>query len=93
MEETTLEIRIPASLLQYGLDQTEIQRRVPEWLVISLFTEEHVSSGKAARLLNMNRIAFLDLLRKRGVAYVDYTPDEMQEEFAAVKALVVEPER
>ena len=93
MEETTLEIRIPASLFQYGLDQTEIQRRVPEWLIISLFTEGHISSGKAAHLLNISRIVFLDLLRKRGIAYVDYTPDELEEEFAAVKALEVETDK
>jgi len=32
--EAVLKIRIPASLLQYGLDQNEIQRRMVEWLVL-----------------------------------------------------------
>ena len=53
MTETTLEVRIPTPLLQFGLDQTEIQQRMREWLVFSLFTEEHISSGKAARLLRL----------------------------------------
>ncbi len=58
-----------------------------EWLVLSLFTEERISSGKAARLLNISRIEFLALLRVRGIAFIDYTDDELAEEFEAVEAL------
>jgi predicted HTH domain antitoxin len=85
MADTIVEVRIPASLLQFGFDQNEIQQRITEWLVLSLFTEGHISSGKAARLLNISRINFLDLLRTRGIAYINYTPDELAEEFTAVK--------
>lgn len=87
MLETNFEVQVPKSFLQFGLDQVEIQQRVTEWLVLSLFTEERISSGKAAKLLNMSRIEFLALLRARGIAFIDYTPDELAEEFAAVKAL------
>jgi predicted HTH domain antitoxin len=91
MVETTLEVRIPAPLLQFGFDQDEIQSRIIEWLVLSLFTEGHVSSGKAARLLHISRVEFLALLRTRGIAYINYTPDELAEEFAAVEALETNP--
>lgn len=90
MTETTLEIRIPANLLRFGLGQEEIQRRVNEWLVLSMFTEERISSGKAARLLDISRVEFLALLRERGIAYIDYTREELEEEFAAVEALDTE---
>lgn len=90
MSETTLEIRIPAPLLQLGIDREEVQNRVTEWLVLSLFTEECISSGKAARLLNVSRIDFLALLRKRGIAYVDYSEDELADEFVAVDKLSTE---
>jgi predicted HTH domain antitoxin len=73
--------------LRYGYGQHEIQGRVTEWLVLSLFTEGHISSGKAARLLNMSRIEFLALLRGRGIAYVSYTEKELEEEFAAVREI------
>jgi predicted HTH domain antitoxin len=91
MTEAILEVRVPAPLLQLGLDQNEIQCCVVEWLVLSLFTEGHVSSGKAARLLKFTRVEFLALLRSRGIAYVNYTPDELAEEFAAVERLEVKP--
>ena len=91
MVETTFQVRVPAPLLRLGLDQNEVQRRINEWLVLSLFTEGHISSGKAARLLNLSRIEFLALLRARGIAYINYALDELADEFAAVNKLDVKP--
>lgn len=87
MRESLYEIRLPESLSQYGFSKKEIQQHFVEWLVFSLFTEERVSSGKAAQLLGISRVEFLDLLRKRGIAYVNYTPEELDEEIAASKSL------
>ena len=84
MMETTFEVRLPTPLLRLGLDKDEVQHRITEWLVLSLFVEDRVSSGKAARLLNISRVALLDLLRVRGIAYVDYTADDLTEEFKSV---------
>jgi predicted HTH domain antitoxin len=91
MAETTLEVRVPSELLQFGIDQVEIQRRVNEWLVISLFSEGQISSGKAARFLGLSRIDFLSILQRHGVAYVNYTPEELTEELAAADSLKVTP--
>jgi predicted HTH domain antitoxin len=87
MSEAVIEIKIPSPLLRYGIDREEAQRRTTEWLVLSLFTEQRISSGKAARLLSISRVEFLTLLRARGIAYVDYSEDELNEEFAAADAL------
>lgn len=87
MQESTIEIRVPQTLLEYGLRTEEIQLRVAEWLAISLFIEGRVSSGKAASLLGLNRVQFLQMLRQRGVNYVDFTTEEVAEELAAAKAL------
>ena len=91
MSETTLQVQVPSELMTFGLSQADVQRHVAEWLVLSLFTEGRISSGKAARLLAMGRIEFLDLLRRRGIAYVDMTNEELAEEFAAVRSMQVEP--
>ena len=87
--ETTFEVRVPLPLVRMGFDQHEIQRRLSDWLVLSLFTEGRISSGKAARFLNISRVEFLALLQAHGIAYVNYTADELAEEFAAVEALEV----
>ena len=49
--------------------------------------------GKAAKLLNLSRVEFLDLLRARGVAYVNYSAEELADEFTAVDALEVKDMR
>ena len=91
MADTILEIKVPSPLLQLGINREEVQRRINEWLVLSLFTEERISSGKAARLLQMGRVEFLALLRQRGIAYIDYSEDELAEELTAVSTLPVQP--
>jgi predicted HTH domain antitoxin len=78
------QIQVSQSILQFGFNQTEIPCQINEWLVLSLFTEGRISSGKAAQLLNISRIEFLALLRKRGVAFIDYTNEELEDEFCAI---------
>lgn len=90
MSDTILEIRLPTPLLNFGIGKIEVQRRATEWLVLSLFTEERISSGKAASLLNITRSEFLDLLRQRGIAYLDFSDEELAEEFAAVETLKIQ---
>lgn len=90
MKEGTFKVRVSPALLQFGFNQDQVQQKVNEWLVLSLFTDNQISSGKAAKLLNISRIDFLELLRKRGIAYIDYSTQEMSEEFEAVKSLEID---
>ncbi len=87
MADVVFEVKLPPDLLRFGYDQARIQDNVREWVVLSLFTDGQISSGKAAKLLGIPRTAFLALLRKRGIAYLDYTPQELEDEFAAVEKM------
>ncbi len=91
MVEAIFEVKIPKPLLEFGIDQIQVQQQVVEWLVFSLFTQGRVSSGQAARLLNISRVDFLALLRQHGIAYIDYSDSELLEEFQAVAMLEVNP--
>jgi len=51
MQVVTVEVTIPRALLSLGLRRDEIQNRLQNWLVISLFTDGRISSGKAGKLL------------------------------------------
>jgi len=90
MHEAIVEVHIPGELLQFGIHTQAIQQHLVEWLVLSLFKDERVSSGKAAKLLGISRMEFLDLLRRRGIAYLDYSPDEIAEEIEATQRLEIE---
>ena len=87
MSEVTFEIRLPQLLLSLGLKREDVQRRVTEWLVLSLFAEERISSGKAASLLDISRVDFLALLRHYGIAYLDYSEDEWAEEVETAQGI------
>jgi predicted HTH domain antitoxin len=87
MTYTTLAVQVPAPVLNLGISREKASHRVTEWLVLSLFTEAHISSGKAAKLLDISRIEFLALLRQRGIAYLNYSEDEIAEEWQAFAKL------
>jgi predicted HTH domain antitoxin len=87
MLETTLNVRVPNNLLKLGLTQEEIQRRVSEWLVFSLFSEGKISSGKAGKLLGLSRLEFIELLKARGISFINYSGDELKKEVESVKKL------
>ncbi len=82
-------VQIPSDLMQFGFDRREIQRRVSEWLVLSLFVEGKISSGKAAKILRMGRVEFFTFLKQRGLSYINFTTEELTEELDAVQQLEV----
>ena len=86
MQTTTVEITLSEDLLSLmGLDKEKVQEEVEKWLVLSLFREGRISSGKAGRLLGIGRRGFLDLLDREGIAYLDYSVEELEEELRAVR--------
>ena len=89
MTTTSLEIQLPTTLFRFGISSQDVSQRVAEWLVLSLFTEGQVSSGKAGQLLGISRIEFLALLRRYKIPYVDLTEDELVEEWRSVADLPV----
>ncbi len=91
MQASTIEVEVPENLLRYGLNKEAVQRRVNKWLVLSLFAEGKVSSGKAASLLEMTRIDFLKLLHEQGIAYFDWSEAEFAAEMQAVSSLNCDP--
>lgn len=87
MTWSSLTIQIPNNLLNLGISPDEIQNRISEWLVFSLFSEGKISSGKAGKLLGISRLDFIQLLKTRGIAFINYNEEEIKEEREAVKKL------
>jgi len=87
MREATFKVRVPADLLAFGFSEEQVQSQIREWLVLSLFTEERISSGKAAQFLNLTRVESLKLLQKRGISYLNYNSEELAEEFKSVETM------
>ncbi len=87
MLETTFNIRVPSNIIDLGLTQEDVQRRVSEWLAFSLFSEGKISSGKAGQLLGISRLEFIELLKARGIAYINFSEEEIKEEIESINQL------
>lgn len=89
MAEASIEIRIPGKLVEMGVDQSEVQSHIVEWIVVSRFLNGQLSSGQSAQLLELSRVNFIAWLRDRGIAYLNYSPEEFAEEVTAMERLDV----
>jgi predicted HTH domain antitoxin len=62
-----------------------IERAARELMVMELYRRGAVSRGKAAALLGMPLVAFLQRANELGIPYFNYTDEEFAAELAASK--------
>ena len=60
----------------------EASKRVKEMVVIELFREGKISTGKAAQILGMKRTDFFTLLAHLGIPYFHQDKEELSQEFS-----------
>lgn len=68
------------------MDEHLLREGVAAALAIRLFAEKAVSLGKAAKLAQLSLEAFIVRLGSLGIPAVDYPPEELDEELAAIHA-------
>lgn len=72
MNTIKVEFEIPEVLAAYiDLKDPEYQRKVRELMLYELIKEEKISFGKAAEILETDRISLITSLGKQGIAYFD----------------------
>ena len=78
MRTVTVEIELPSDLLvALDVPVEHIGQQSKEWIVLELFREGRISSGKAGELLGMSKIKFIELLGKYAVPYLDLSQGEL----------------
>jgi predicted HTH domain antitoxin len=93
MAPMKVEIELPGDLLMaLHIPESEIGRRAQEWVVLELFQEGEISSGKAAEILGLSKSRFLDLLNERRLPYLDAEPGELAREVATAEAASRRPQ-
>ena len=79
-----VEIELPEKLLAaLDVSESELGRQAREWVLLELFQEGKISSGKAAEFLGLSRAQFLDLLNERHLPYLDADPGDLERELTA----------
>lgn len=68
------------------MDEHLLKEGVAVALAVRLFAEKVVSLGKAAKLAQLPIEAFISRLGALGIPAVDYPPEELDEELAALDA-------
>jgi predicted HTH domain antitoxin len=87
MSALRIEIELPRDLMAaLNIPTSELGRRAKEWVVLELFQEGEISAGKAAEILGMSKVRFLDFLNARNLPYLDASPQELEREIAAAEA-------
>ncbi len=87
MVMTSIEINVPEKARQYVLDGTTEKMRNALLLYPSI-ANDTISHGKAAELLGMHKTELLQLYGSMGIAYLDMTDEEFDEEVQVVKRLM-----
>jgi predicted HTH domain antitoxin len=82
-----VEIELPQNLLAaLGIPESEFGRQAREWVLLELFQEGKISSGKAAEILGLSKAQFLDLLNQRNLPYLDADLKDLEREVAAAES-------
>jgi predicted HTH domain antitoxin len=85
-------VNVPRTLLaECGLSAQAAGDEILRAFVLSLYRRDRISSGKAARLLGIHRLTFIRLLAEENIPYLDYTPEELEEEIKVVREWLNQP--
>lgn len=87
----TIETQLPEDVYQTlqarGVFRENLSREARRLLAMRFYQERALSLGQAARLADLGRWEFIELLSDNGIPVVDYTPEELEAEFEAVAHL------
>jgi predicted HTH domain antitoxin len=70
-----------------GLLDRPLDQAVRELVVLELYRRSTISSGKAAELLGMSKLDFIQYSGRLGIPYFQMTDEEMDAEAARIRAL------
>ncbi|HEY1052997.1 MAG TPA: UPF0175 family protein [Prosthecobacter sp.] len=80
----TLAIEFPATLKLHARNAAQVEERSRFLLALKYFELGEVTSGQAAKMCGMGRVAFLAEAARCGTPAVELSDEELQAEFADV---------
>lgn len=80
----TLAIELPTCLTLQGKSRAELEQRCKFLLALKYFELGEITSGQAAQIPGMGRVAFLHEASRSGVAVIDMDEEQMAKEFSHI---------
>lgn len=78
----TVAIPVPRSLLLHSKDFASLEQRSRLLLALKFFELEELTSGQAAAMCGLSRMAFLFEAGKSGIPVAELSDEELSAEFA-----------
>ncbi len=89
MNTFVVQMEFPTDFLSIlNVSKRELERRLREMVVVELFREGRISSGKGAELLDLPLWDFLKLLASHKIDYFEQTPEELEAEIDILERLM-----
>ncbi len=86
MNTIKIEFEIPEVLSSYvNIKDPEYHKNIKELMLYQLIKEEKISLGKAAEILEVDRITLITDLGKMGISYFDYEINEVIEDVENIR--------
>jgi predicted HTH domain antitoxin len=70
------------------MQKAGLQEHLREEAILALFADRKVPAGKAAHELGIGRLAFMELLKERGIPYVIYAAEDWQSDADGIVELM-----
>lgn len=83
-----VKLDLPPDLLKLLQGMGDVQQTIKECIVLELYRRGEISSGKAAELLGMSRIDFIQYSGRWGIPFFRYSPEELEEELRQMRELL-----
>ena len=84
----TVQIQVPEAMEQYIInDNTEAMLQRNALLLYPYILKKQISHGKAAEILGIHKLYFIELYGKMGFSYFDQTIDELDRELQTFQEL------
>ncbi len=89
MDTLTVTLEFPRDLLgALDVPATQVEDELRELIALALFREGRISSGKAAELLGIPKLAFVQLLAQHDISYFTESPAELVDDVTRLDHLL-----
>ena len=79
-----MKLEIEVNVADDAVVKARLQEHLRKEAILALFEDRKIAAGKAARELGLERLAFMDLQKRRGVPCVTYTPEDWEADAEAI---------
>ena len=80
-----MKLKIELDIANSSVDKAKLEEHLRKEAILELFAEHKIPAGHAARELGLGKVAFMELLKQRGIPHVTYTADDWEADGQAIE--------